>query len=307
MSFPLPTSPACGGGVGALPARSDNETDMPVANTPTDTPPIVVVLGSGRSGTSLLMQVLAALGMRVSEELIAARRDNPQGFFEDARIVRAHANLMRSLDVWPYHPLPAGWLDAPATAAAARKLRGVLRDRLSRGSDGANPWGFKDPRTASFLPLWQRLFAEEGVTPRYVLALREPDSILQSFMDAYQTPLETAERVWLQRTCDALWQTRADCHIVHYEDWFSRGREVLEGLARFTGLDARLGEAGGVALLETLVRPDLNRSSGSDCDLRNPAARALQSALGACRGDTFDRDALLRCVAACRSRLAGPG
>jgi hypothetical protein len=252
------------------------------------------------------MQVLAALGMRVSEELIEARRDNPQGFFEDARIVRAHANLMRSLGVWPYHPLPTGWLDAPAAAAAAMELQGALRHRLSQGSGSGTPWGFKDPRTASFLPLWQRLFAEEGVMPRYVLALREPGSILRSFMDAYQTPLETAELVWLQRTCDALWHTRADCHIVHYEDWFSRGREVLEGLAHFTGLDAGLGEAGGVAFLETLVRPDLNRSSGSDYDLRNPDARALQSALSACRGEAFDQDALLQCVAACRASLAGP-
>jgi hypothetical protein len=94
--------------------------------------PIVVVLGSGRSGTSLLMQVLASLGMRVSAELIEARRDNPQGFFEDAPIVRAQADLLRGLNAWPFHPLPDDWLDAPATASAAEALRGDVTSAIDR-------------------------------------------------------------------------------------------------------------------------------------------------------------------------------
>jgi hypothetical protein len=271
-----------------------NQT-LPRDTSPTR--PVIVVLGSGRSGTSLAMQVLAALGMRVSDELIEARRDNPQGFFEDVRIVRAHADLMRSLHAWPYHPLPPDWPDAPAPAVAGRELQGVLRDRLGQGN---GPWGFKDPRTASFLPLWQRLFAEEGIAPRYILALRDPGSIVRSFMDAYATPAETAELVWLRRTCDALWHTRADCHIVHYEDWFSRSSELVEGLARFTNLRAGPGVAGSP---RSLVRADLNRSSDSDCILRNPDARALHEALKTCRGDAFDRDRVLKIVAACQAGL----
>lgn len=258
--------------------------------------PVVVVLGSGRSGTSLLMQVLAALGMRLSEEMIEARRDNPQGFYEDARIVRIQADLLRQLGAWPYHALPQDWLDAPATAAAAQALHDVLRDRPGRDE---GTWGFKDPRTASFLPLWQRLFATEGMMPRYVLALREPGSVIRSFREAYATDGETAERVWLRRTCDALWHTRAGCHILHYEDWFGRTRELIDGLARFTGL----GETGTSLALETLVRPELNRSGGAGHALRDPHARALHTALQSCRGDACDRERLLRIVDACRRHL----
>jgi hypothetical protein len=266
-------------------------------NPPHSSPrPVIVVLGSGRSGTSLLMQVLAALGMRVSDEMIEARRDNPRGFYEDARIVRIQADLLRQLRAWPYHPLPADWLDVSATASAARALQDVLRDRLDRGQ-GA--WGFKDPRTASFLPLWRRLLAAENTMPRYVLALREPGSIIRSFSEAYATDGETAERVWLRRSCDALWHTRADCYIVHYEDWFERARELVEDLARFTGL----GEVGAAVPLETLVRPDLNRSGGAGHVLRDPHARALHVALESCRGNAFDRERLLRTVDICRRHM----
>lgn len=258
---------------------------------PTAARPVIVVLGSGRSGTSLLMQVLAVLGMGVSEELIQARRDNPEGFFEDAPIVRIQADLLRALGAWPYHPLPADWLELPATAAAREALRTVLGRRL--GLD--NLWGFKDPRTAAFLPVWQQLFAEEGLMPKYILALREPGSVIRSFMRAYDTPPEVAERVWLQRVCDALWHTRGECHIVHYEDWFRRPRDVAEGLARHTGLP----EVAEAVLLAT-VKPGLDRAGGVDYVMVSEAARRLDDALQTCRGGDFDRESLLRTVVRCR-------
>ncbi len=257
--------------------------------------PVIVVLGAGRSGTSLLMQVLAALGMRVSPALIGAREDNPEGFYEDAAIVRIQADLMRALGAWPYHPLPADWLDAPATAAAELALLAVVRDRLER-TDGV--WGFKDPRSAAFLPLWLRIFAAEALAPRYLLALREPGDIVRSFMRAYQAPAALAEAVWLRRTCDALWHTQADCHVVHYEDWFARGDEMAAGLARYCALDADAA----ARLPRGLVRPELNRCRGprTDEDLTSPPARALQAALRACSGDVRERAELLRRVADCR-------
>lgn len=255
--------------------------------------PVIVILGSGRSGTSLLMQMLGAMGMGLSADMIAARRDNPQGFFEDASIVKIQADLLRALGAWPYHPLPADWLARPQTAAAGEQLRAVLRGHMAR----PGVWGFKDPRTASFLPLWQGLFAAEGITPKYILALREPGKVIRSFMQAYGTPEDVAEAVWLRRTCDALWHTRADCHVVHYEDWFSRPAEVARGLTRCTGL-AELDDGA----LRAIVKPDLDRSGGARYAMGNAAARTLHALLETCRGDAFNRESLLEAVAACRTQ-----
>ena len=259
--------------------------DPALPSAPLAARPVIVVLGSGRSGTSLLMQALAALGMTVSDRLIGAAHANPQGHYEDAPIVRLQADLLRQLGAWPYHPLPAHWLEHPATAAAEQALATVLAERLAR-APGPGPWGFKDPRTAAFLPLWQRLFVRLGVTPRYVLALRDPGSIVQSFMAAYGSDAQDAEAVWLRRTVEALRHTGARCHLVHYEDWFARPRAVATGLARFAGLP-------GHALPERLIRPDLDRARAAALPLRTPQARALAQVLAACRGDDFDPDALL--------------
>ena len=266
--------------------------DPALPSAPLAARPVIVVLGSGRSGTSLLMQVLAALGMTLSDRLIGAGQANPRGHFEDAPIVRIQADLLRQLGAWPYHPLPPDWLDAPATAAAEQALINVLRERLARCPEAAPPWGFKDPRTAAFLPLWQRLFARLGLAPRYVLALRDPGSVVQSFMATYGTGAEEAEAVWLRRTGDALRHTRARCHLVHYEDWFARPRAVAAGLARHVGLQP------AAPLPDTLIRPDLDRARPVAARLSTPEARALARVLSACRGDDFDPEALLARVGA---------
>jgi len=253
--------------------------------------PVVVVLGSGRSGTSLLMQVLAALGVRLSPSMIEARQDNPQGFQEDAPIVKAQANLLRSLGAWPFHPLPPHWQNDPATERARAVLREILMDRLKSGG----LWGFKDPRTSAFLPLWQDLFHEMGLVPKYILALRDPGSIVRSFMEAYDTPADMAEGVWLRRTWDALEHTQADCHIIHYEDWFTRSADMAAALAQHLGLALPAADT-----LQTIIRPGLDRSGRTPQAIQNPAVRTLHAALCTCRGSDFDRAALLAAVAACR-------
>lgn len=274
-----------------LPMHAATPPTLSSPARPVAAPPgIAVVLGSGRSGTSLLMQVLAALGMRVSDTLIPARPDNPRGFFEDAAIVRIQADLLRALGAWPYHPLPADWQDRPATATAREALAGLLQQRLA--ADGL--WGFKDPRTAAFLPLWQGLFVELGVTPKYILALRQPGPVLRSFMQAYDTPAEVAEAVWLRRTCAALVHTRGACHIVHYDDWFSRPTKVAEDLAGFLGLPPP-----GAHTLEAIVRPDLNRAGTAPESLHDPKARALYRALSGFRGSGWNVHGLPADVMAC--------
>lgn len=56
-------------------------------NTPQDHHFIVVVSGLPRSGTSMMMQMLEAAGLRiVTDNLRQADADNPRGYFEDERV-----------------------------------------------------------------------------------------------------------------------------------------------------------------------------------------------------------------------------
>lgn len=55
--------------------------------TPTDMPPVIVVSGLPRSGTSMMMRMLAAGGMALlTDEIRTADEDNPKGYFEFERV-----------------------------------------------------------------------------------------------------------------------------------------------------------------------------------------------------------------------------
>src|SRR5688572_3448925 len=110
-----------------------------------------------RSGTSLAGQMLHALGVPMSANLLVANEYNERGYFEDAAGVRTHAELLNALGC-PWHsisatfPLPADWLEHPAAHTARQKLAEHVGQQLT-----GTRWAVKDPRMARLLPLWLQL------------------------------------------------------------------------------------------------------------------------------------------------------
>ena len=262
---------------------------------------IIVILGSGRSGTSLLMQVLASMNMSVSENLISANLSNPEGLFEDVDIVEIHKKLLRQLNTHPYLPLPEGWMNTDAVQEAKSNLNQVLKQRVD---SSFNIWGFKDPRTNAFLPLWFRLFNPLKITPIFILTVRHPEATIASFLKQYNEPMYMSEIAWLTRNIDALHHTGADCFIVHYEDWFTRPKELAQELLLYTGLDNYFSKDLD-SILPKIVKPNLNRSISDDSRIQNPYIMKLYDHLKNCRSDKFDRNKLISVVQECHQAMDG--
>lgn len=263
---------------------------------------VVVVLGSGRSGTSLLMQVLVKMGMQVSEHLIPANASNPEGFFEDAELTDRHAELIANLGSFGNLPLPDDWLTQQAAKTAVTELKQLLEARLSRTQ--AAVFGMKDPRISMLLPLWLRIFNRLRVVPRFVLSVRAPHHVVASMVRQYDVQWEVAELGWLTRTLESLEQTAADCFIAHYERWFTDTDAFAEGLLSFTGLDRTLTDDRS-AMLSQVIKPNLNHAKPDAGAIQNPFVKKLYAALQDCQGADFDRDTLLAVVAECRAAMDG--
>jgi hypothetical protein len=262
---------------------------------------VVIVLGAGRSGTSLLMQILVGMGIQVSRNLIPANVSNPEGFFEDVDFKDIQAALYSCLNVPVSLPLPENWLDTDCARKAKSSLNQVLRSLLD---EHAGILGIKDPRISTFLPLWLLLFNPLRVVPSYILAVREPRSVINSFIRQYNNPGHIAELVWLLRTLEAIENTAADCFVVHYEDWFDQPLPLAQGVLHYTGLDAHF-QGDLKAVLAQKVKPNLNRASRDDYEIQNPYVEKLYSALQQCRGADFDRDRLMAVVKECRQAMEG--
>ena len=262
---------------------------------------IVVVLCPGRSGSSLLMNALGAMGMRLSENMISENYSNPESFFEDKDIMEVHEELFRHLDSQSYMPMADGWINTQAAKIARRELGDILKRESAAAS---SLWGFKDPRINALLPLWFEIFNRERIVPKFILAVRDPVSTIVSFIRQYNDSAAMVELTYLIRITDALHHTAADCYIVHYEDWFTRPYEQAEGLLKYTGLGeyftGNLEEA-----LKDVIKPNLNRAVYEDYQVQNEYVARLYEVLKECRGDEFDRAKLMAVVKECRKAMDG--
>lgn len=262
---------------------------------------IIVVLGSGRSGTSLIMQIMHSLGLQVSTNLIESSVANPLGPFEDKEIFELQSALINDLGGNVTIPMPEGWLQDKPTFHATSDLADLLQRRLMK-LDGL--FGFKDPKTSMLIPLWVRVFNKLKLTPVYVLAVRDPSATMASFQMQYNQPNYMTELVWLVRMVEALNDTAADCFIAHYEAWFDKPLPLAQSLMNFTGLD-KYFQGDLSEMLKQKVKPNLNRASKDDYEIQNPYVIKLYSALQQCHGADFDRDRLMAVVKECRQAMEG--
>jgi hypothetical protein len=140
-----------------------------------------VILGCGRSGTSLAAGVVARAGYNCGEDLLPADDGGPTGFFETRGVNAINEALISACDgelpTRGYsRPLGDGerWL-AVFPETAAPEATAELRDDMS-GAIPPSPYCLKDPRFSYTLEAWRPLF--DGAL--FVCVFRHPDATARS-------------------------------------------------------------------------------------------------------------------------------
>lgn len=244
--------------------------------------PVVVVLGMHRSGTSVGMNVLSALGVALGKDMIPAGRSNLAGFWEHAKIVAVQERLLAKLDrVWHGNhgtfSMPEGWLESDAARDAELALCDILRHEIA--AHPGQVWGFKDPRTMRLWPLWKRVWDRLNIEPIPVVMVRHPDAVVRSLAKHNGLSPSRGRLVWLQHNIEAM-------------------RHVGEGIRLFVDFDRLVNEPKAeveriaIALCDVVDIPADGRSKAVACvstDLRsykagleppdNPLAARVYNAL----------------------------
>lgn len=186
--------------------------------------PVAVVLGMHRSGTSLTTGMLNALGVSLSEDLMPPTQHNAMGYFESVSIAAIHDQMLGIIgSAWnaseTLKPFPPYWWNLPQIQPYRRQLTELVRSEVARS---AGTWGFKDPRTARLLPLWDEIFKELNLDPRYVLVVRHPRDVAKSLYARERTNPVLSEILWLEHYVDALLYLGSRLNaIVDYPRWFT--------------------------------------------------------------------------------------
>ncbi len=143
------------------------------------------ILGSGRSGTSLLAGSLRDAGYYMGERLIPPSEDNPKGFYEDREINSINEALLAEVtagtpnaDSTDDDTIRWGWRWLAEVPLRTRipcsdALTARIRDQLSRA-----PFCFKDPRFCYTLPVWRQYLPDTV----FVCVFREPSRTAESIV-----------------------------------------------------------------------------------------------------------------------------
>jgi hypothetical protein len=136
-----------------------------------------LILGSGRSGTSLLAGILAQAGYYMGEHLIPPDEANPKGYFEDDEVNAINEALLAP--VAPAGLRPAyGWRWLAAVPlgthiACPADLAGRMAAQTARSG-----FCLKDPRFSYTLPAW-RPFVRDAL---FLCVFREPSRTARSIL-----------------------------------------------------------------------------------------------------------------------------
>jgi len=151
-----------------------------------------LILGSGRSGTSMLGGVLHEAGYYMGEGLYPGHPSNPKGFFESGDI-----NDLNEMILAPHnkHVLPAlvykflhltrpnplsrqQWLSSIppniSVSYCSAEIQKKIKIMLSK-----TPYCYKDPRFSYTLPVWQRFIDDET---QFICIFRAPDITINSIL-----------------------------------------------------------------------------------------------------------------------------
>jgi hypothetical protein len=242
---------------------------------------LVLVVGIGRSGTSLFTGILSQLGFHVPQPEVQADDTNPRGFSEPRWVVDFHSRLMRARRITVFDSRPAVW-EVAAEAAEDEAVIAELRSWLEVQFVGADDVVVKDPRIGWFLPLWEKCAESLGAHISFAQMLRHPHQVVRSAGQWYGDWQNDASRAasWLNITLHVEETTRdARRTFVRYDDLLEDWRREISRAA--TGLELpRLAELDGPAAkaVDGFVDPTLKRSDSAADELGFPKALEAQLA-----------------------------
>jgi hypothetical protein len=215
-----------------------------------------VILGCGRSGTSLAAGLVARAGYNCGEDLLPADEGGPTGFFEAREVNAINEALMSAHDgelpTRGYsRPLNKGerWLAVfPETAEVdpTPDLREAMAVAIP-----PSPYCLKDPRFSYTLDAWRQQFDDA----LFVCVFRHPEATAKSIAKEVRYGDLTVD---MGRSLDiwkAAYQRVLDRLLLHGDWLFLHYEQLLDG----AGVE-RLGRALGVRLDPDFADPDLQTS-----------------------------------------------
>lgn len=201
---------------------------------------IIVVIGMHRSGTSIVMNALACLGVSLGDNLLPPGVDNPKGFFEDRSVNDLNIAMLDAIgQTWFSLSLVSeSDIDKLIALGYLDKAVALLNEKII-----TTPiFGFKDPRVSKLLKFWKLVFARMHCDVQYVLCLRHPLSVANSLLKRNKSPIQKGYLLWLSYNLSIVNEAQ-DLHLIalDYDQLVEAPIAHIQYLAEQLSLTADMG------------------------------------------------------------------
>lgn len=232
-----------------------------------------LILGSGRSGTSMLSGILHQAGYFMGDKLYPGIPSNPKGFFEWREINRINELILadyiddKSFKPWIMKNIfkkntvvnpgkNQKWLLSLSPQVQVSDAHPDLADRIKKVA-AREPFCYKDPRFSYTLPVWENFLKADTA---YICVFREPAATAVSILKECRTREYLADLYITRRQVYRVW-ANIYSHILLKQDispgnfFFVHYNQIYDGsalaaLAKFLNAD----------LKADFVEKDLKRS-----------------------------------------------
>ncbi|WP_134767249.1 hypothetical protein [Nocardioides sp. 1609] len=242
---------------------------------------VLIVTGSGRSGTSSVAGTLKRFGFHVPQPEVEADERNPRGYYEPLWVADFHKFWLNGIPVRTIdsRPLAGDIAMADLTPEREETLRAWLADELAQRADG-DVVVIKETRAYWVYPLWQRVVAATGAELASLTMLRHPTQVVRSRDSAYLTGMSDDARLQRETTNVAAWMnsvfvteraTRDNPRaFVPYYDLIGDWRTAMSRACAQVDVDP--GDLAPPHDVDDFITSSLNRSSDAWDGLTVPAA-----------------------------------
>ena len=140
-----------------------------------------LILGSGRSGTSMIGGTLAPGGYFFGDKIIPPRAANPKGFFESGVVNNVNERILKN--VMPTLQYGHRWLGLVGLPGAKNlyvsgKIVKEIKELVAK-----QPFCYKDPRFCYTLPIWRPHLKNT----KFICVFRHPQSTIASILKECRT------------------------------------------------------------------------------------------------------------------------
>lgn len=248
-----------------VPLTHDN---LPCVADPSQHPvKLVIVTGSGRSGTSSVAGTLKRLGLHIPQPEVAADERNPRGYYESRWVADFHKHLLNPLPVRTIDSRPeaADLAMAATTPEVEAELREWLKDQLDHPL-----LVIKETRAYWVYAMWLHIAADLGLEVTSLTMLRHPTQVVRSRESAYLSGETEKFRRQRETTNVAAWMNSVfetervtggnPRAFVPYDDLISDWRAAMTRAGEQLGIEY-VGDLTAPHPVDDFITPSLNRSA----------------------------------------------